>query len=214
MTEKIQIGIVDDHGLFRDGLKTMINLEENYNVVFSVPSVDPLLQCLDAGQLPDVLLLDIRLPGIKGLEVLPKLVKKYKLKVLMISMYGDAPYIVNAIKRGAAGYLEKEVDSDELFRALQSVHETSHYLNDEMTDLLVQGLKSRQFVTYEDKPLSPAELELLEMIVQGFTSKQISGRIWKSHRTVEGMRQKMFRKTGTKNIAMLVAWAFREGIID
>jgi DNA-binding NarL/FixJ family response regulator len=214
MSEKLKIAIADDHTLFRQGMKAMLELEGSFEVAFMVGNNDELIEVLEAGATADILILDIRMPGKSGIEILPELVKGHNLKVLMISMYGEPAYILNAMKRGACGYLEKEADAEEVFRALKSVYKTDYYLNEEMTRIVMKGLAKRHHLTYETKPINPQEIETLEYICMGYSAKEISVLEWKSHRTVEGIRQTMFKKTGTKNIATLVAWAFREGIVE
>jgi len=214
MAEKLKIAIADDHPLFRQGMKAMLELEGSFEVPFMAKNNDDLIQQLKAGATADILILDIRMPGKSGIEILPRLVKDFGLKVLMISMYGESSYILNAMKRGACGYLEKEAENEEVFRALKSVHETDYYLNEEMTKLVMKGLTQRHSLRYETKPINPQELETLEYICMGYSAKEIGKLVWKSHRTIEGLRRAMFKKTGTKNIATLVAWAFREGIVE
>jgi len=192
----------------------MLEMEGSFEVPFMAGNNDELIERLEAGATADILILDIRMPGRSGIEILPELVKEYNLKVLMISMYGESAYILNAMKRGACGYLEKEAEAEEVFRALKSVYKTDYYLNEEMTKIVMKGLSKRNNLTYETKPINPQELETLEYICMGYRAREISKLEWKSHRTVEGIRQTMFKKTGTKNIATLVAWAFREGIIE
>lgn len=214
MAEKLKIAIADDHTLFRQGMKAMLELEGSFEVTFMVGSNDELMEVLESGASADILILDIRMPGKSGIEILPDLVRGHNLKVLMISMYGESAYILNAMKRGASGYLEKEADAEEVFRALKSVYKSDYYLNEAMTRIVMKGLSKRQNMTYETKPINPQELETLEYICMGYSAKEISKLEWKSYRTVEGIRQTMFKKTGTKNIATLVAWAFREGIVE
>jgi len=196
MSEKLKIAIADDHTLFRQGMKAMLEMEGSFEVSFMVGSNDELVSKLEAGATADILILDIRMPGKSGIEILPELVKGHNLKVLMISMYGEAAYILNAMKRGACGYLEKEAEAEEVFRALKSVHRSNYYLNEEMTKMVMKGLAKRQALTYQDKPINPQELETLEYICMGYSAKEISKLEWKSHRTVEGIRQTMFKKTG------------------
>ncbi len=214
MADKLKIAIADDHTLFRQGMKAMLELTGDFEVPFMVGNNDELIEALRSGATADILILDIRMPGKSGIEILPTLVKKYKLKVLMISMYGEPSYILNAMKRGACGFLEKEADSEEVFRALKSVYKTDYYLNADMTKLVMKGLTKRQRMTYQTKPISSADIEILEYICMGYSAKEIAKLEWKSHRTVEGTRRTMFKKTGTRNIATLVAWAFREGIVE
>jgi len=214
MAEKLKVAIVDDHTLFRQGMKAMLELEGSFEVPFMAKSNDDLIQQLKAGATADVLILDIRMPGKSGIEILPRLARDFGLKVLMISMYGEASYILSAMRRGACGYLEKEADNEEVFRAIKTVHTADYYLNEEMTKLVIKGLGKRHNLRYENKPINPQELETLEYICMGYSAKQIGKLLWKSHRTIEGIRRNMFKKTGTKNIATLVAWAFREGIVE
>jgi DNA-binding NarL/FixJ family response regulator len=213
----IKVGIIDDHTLFRMGLSRLVNSFENCEVTFQAKHGKDLLSKLESGAEADVLLLDLKMPEMGGLEVLDYLTKDYnQIKVLVISMHDDVPFVIEAMKKGAKGYILKDVSDVELKHAIEKVISLGFYLNEKLSKVLIQGIthgeqkkSSNAFVD-----LTEIELEILENICLGLTSQEIADKIYRSRRTIEGHKQRLLDKTDTKNTPALVAWAFRNGIVE
>lgn len=215
----IKIGIVDDHTLFRAGLARLVNSFNECQVIFQAGNGQELLDKLSEHNDIELILLDLKMPVMGGLEVLEKLKPNYKdIKVLVISMHDDIPFVVQAMKKGANGYILKDIDADELNTAIMKVMELGFYVNDKLSKVLIQGLttddgkKKRNLRLNE--ALTDIEQEILEWICQGMTSQEIANKIFRSRRTIEGHKQRLLDKTNTKNTPALVAWAFRHGIVE
>ena len=215
----INIGIVDDHTLFRAGLTRLVNSFEECNVIFQAGNGLELSDKLSIHPHVDLILLDLKMPIMGGLEALDKLIPLYpKLNVLVISMHDDIPFVVQAMKKGAKGYILKDIDAEELRIAIKKVNELGFYVNEKLSKALIQGLTSEEPKKNKKLTLSAEltsiELEILELICQGLTSQEIADKIFRSRRTIEGHKQRLLEKTDTKNTPALVAWAFRNGLVE
>ncbi len=215
----VNIGIVDDHTLFRVGLTRLVNSFDNCSVMFQAGNGQELLEKIK--EFPDVglILLDLKMPVMGGLEALEKLKPSHPdLKILVISMHDDIPFVVQAMKKGANGYILKDIDAEELNTAIIKVVTLGFYVNDKLSKVLIQGLTSdegkRKKKIYLSEELTDIEQEILEFTCQGFTSQEIADKIFRSRRTIEGHKQRLLDKTNTKNTPALVAWAFRHGLIE
>lgn len=217
MTNNLRVGIIDDHTLFRIGLSKLVNTFEGCEVSFQARHGKDLLSKLESGAKADVLLLDLKMPEMGGLEVLEHLSRDYKeIKVLVISMHDDVPFVIDAMKKGAKGYILKDVSEIELRNAINKVVTLGFYMNEKLSKVLIEGIASgdkkksaNMFVE-----LTEIELEILENICMGLTSQEIADKIFRSRRTIEGHKQRLLEKTDTNNTPGLVAWAFRNGIVD
>jgi DNA-binding NarL/FixJ family response regulator len=215
----IRIGIVDDHTLFRAGISRLVNSFAECEVVFQAANGIELLEKL-AEKIPvDLILLDLKMPKMGGMEALEKMSEQFpKVKTLVISMHDDIPYVLSAMKKGAKGYILKDIDADELKVAINKVIDLGFYVNEKLSKVLIEGLaggdkeKKRKMSLNED--FTDIEIEILELICQGLTSQEIADKIFRSRRTIEGHKQRLQDKTNTKNTPALVAWAFRRGIVD
>ncbi|NNF36240.1 MAG: response regulator transcription factor [Saprospiraceae bacterium] len=215
----IKIGIVDDHTLFRAGLTRLVNSFNDCQVIFQAGNGQELLNKLSEKEDVELILLDLKMPVMGGLEALEKLKPTYKdLKVLVISMHDDIPFVVQAMKKGANGYILKDIDADELNTAINKVMDLGFYVNDKLSKVLIHGLTTDEGKKKRNIKLNEAltdiEQEILELICQGLTSQEIADKIFRSRRTIEGHKQRLLDKTNTKNTPALVAWAFRHGIVE
>ena len=215
----IKIGIVDDHTLFRAGLSRLVNSFETCEVLFQAGNGKDLIEKLNVNAEVDLLLLDIKMPVMDGMEALDILSTEFpNIKSLIISMHDDIPFVIQAMKKGAKGYILKDVDADELNIAIKKVMELGFYVNEKLSKVLIQGIagndrNSNKKIKLSEE-LTSIEIEILELICQGLTSQEIADKIFRSRRTIEGHKQRLLEKTGTKNTPALVAWAFRHGIVD
>lgn len=211
----IRILIADDHGVMRAGLRALLEVEPDVEVVGEAASGEDALHL--AGKLaPDLVLLDIGLPGIDGIETTRRLGKlSSHIRVIILSVYEDESLLREAIKAGAAGYVIKRAAEEELIAALRAVSRGDMYIHPAITRLLVKDLSP----TVESKQgaldtLTPREMEVMKYIIRGFTNRQVAEALFISVRTVEGHRASLFSKLGLKNRVELVEFAEKNGLID
>ena len=163
----------------------------------------------------DIVLLDLEMPVMNGLQTLGHIRKEYpNVKVIVLSTHNKEQYIAHAMDSGAAGYMLKSADTDEIESAIRSVQESGYYYSDRVSHVMLHALVHKQKVKptfYEVDPLSDRELEVLRAICQGLTNTEIAGKLFISPRTVEGHRNNMLLKTGAKNTAGLVVYAMTKG---
>ena len=198
----IKIAIVDDHHLFREGLASMFATSENIEVVGSFSDGKDYLTFLEGKNVVDIVLLDISMPEINGLEVLDICKENHpQIKSIILSMHNDGNYIVKSVQKGAMGYLLKNVDQQELTMAIENVARGNKYFNKETTDLMLTHMA----VQVEGvKKISAREKEILYLISEGSTTKEIAEKLILSTRTIETHRVNMMKKLNVKNSAELI----------
>lgn len=218
----IKLAIVDDHKLLRKGIIELFNEEEHIMINMEASNGNELLELLEEKErqeFPDVVLLDIKMPVLNGIETLKILTSKFKsIRVIMLSMFDDTPFMIQAMKNGAKGFLLKNASPKELIEAVKTVYEKDVYINEELSQSLLQNIRNTKVrkVEVPERELQFSKMEelVLEFICQGLTNHQIAEKIFKSVRTVEGYRQKLLVRTKSSNTASLVAWAFRSGFVE
>ncbi|MFY0652169.1 MAG: response regulator transcription factor [Cyclobacteriaceae bacterium] len=209
--DKIEIAIVDDHQLFRDGLASMLARHDDFEVSINVGRGKELMEELSSGSTPDVLLLDLTMPDMTGFEVLKEIKKKYPdIKTIVLSMHDDGNYIVRCVREGAFGYLLKNMDEDELIKAIYTVCNNKKYFNEEISNRMINIMSIEGTAT---KKLSSKETEILSLISEGHTTKEIADQLFISTRTVETHRVNMMKKLAVKNSAELIKKAVKLKLI-
>lgn len=208
--EKIKVIIADDHQLFRDGIRSLLQKQSFIDVVAEASDGKELLEKLKNHE-ADVALVDISMPEMSGLEVINKIKNDYPaLRFIVLTMHKDGQYVMQSAKAGAHGYLLKNVDEEELIRAVSLVHEGERYYNSEIKELLVTNITSGE----ENKALSPREQEVLKLVASGDTTKMIADKLCVSTRTIETHRVNMMKKLKAQNTAELIKRAFELKLID
>ncbi len=205
---KARIFLVDDHRLFRNGLKFIINERNDMEVVGEASNGKEFLELIDFIK-PDVVLMDIGMPVMNGIETTKSVLKKYPdLKIIVLSMYGETEYYNTMIELGIKGFLLKDMDTQELFQAILKVLAGGTYFSQE---LLLSIIKNK---TPDVKPLlTRREKDILNLICKGLSNQQIAEQLCISHRTVERHRASLLAKTGSKNSISLVVYAIKNKII-
>ena len=206
---KIKILIVDDHPIVIDGLRSQIETQPDFVVVGATGDgleVEELVKRFH----PDILLLDLALPGLSGLEITRRVRKRSpNTHIVILSMYDDTPYVAEALINGAQAYVLKKSVSSELISAIRSVLAGERYLSPPLSKSAIDDY-TRHFHTEEldiFKTLTRREIEVLSLIVEGMTSAKIADRLGLSSRTVEMHRANLLHKLGVKTTAELVALA-------
>ena len=209
----IRLMVVDDHEVLRQGLRFMLRNEADLIIVAEAMDGRAALENLQAVQ-PDVLLLDVKMPGMDGLETLRNIrVRWPDLPVLIFTMFDDPEYVEEALECGASGYLLKSVTREELLRAVRAVSSGAGYLQAEITRPLLERF-ARSTTTREMPQLRPRELEVLELLAEGLPNKEIARRLGITEATVKGHLSQLYDKLGAADRAHAVALALRNRLID
>jgi DNA-binding NarL/FixJ family response regulator len=215
---RMNIAIADDHALFRKGL---VGLLEDFEFVGQVIEASDGLELIEslkvASPLPDVVLLDLRMPVMDGVEATDRIRELFpELKIIILTMQDDENFIVYMIEKGINGYLLKDVEPEELERALLTLREKDYYFNEKLTDLVVKGLflKGRKPAgIYYETLFTERELEVLRLICEEYTNAEMAEKLNVSKRTIDSHRNSLLEKSGVKNAAGLVLYAVRNGIV-
>ncbi|WEK34336.1 MAG: response regulator transcription factor [Candidatus Pseudobacter hemicellulosilyticus] len=208
----IHIAMADDEGLFRKGMRELLDDGQRFRFVLEAADGYQLLQLLEqATPPPDVLLLDISMPGMNGIETFDQVRQRFPdLKILMLSIHYSDHFIVALVEKGANGYLSKNAEPEEVALAIQTVAGQDFYFNEDT----IRAMRSR----IAGKPrkgilpgsqLSEREKEVLELICRELTAAEIAEQLYISKRTAEGHRNSLLLKTGCRNTAGLVIYAIR-----
>jgi DNA-binding NarL/FixJ family response regulator len=216
----IKIFLADDHNIVRNGIKSLLDKEADMEIVGEATDGKQVLDVLlSATHLPDVVITDVNMPVMNGMELTAKISELYpKVKIVVLSMLDHERYIVQAFKAGASGYVLKNVSADELTFSIRHVcNYNERFLCMELTTRLIDKLidthepvSNRQF----QLDLSKRETEILILIAEGFTNQEIAEKLFTSKRTVEGHRQNLLEKTGARNTAALIRFAIVNNIIN
>jgi len=210
----INIIIVDDHSLFRNGMKLLLSSTGNFNVMAEASNGKEFLQLLETMQ-PDVVLMDIDMPEMGGIEATTKAMEKNAdLKIVCLSMYGEEEYYYKMIEAGVSGFLLKNSDINEVKTAITSVHEGGKFFSQELLYNVVKNIKTTQTNQELVENLSEREIEVLKQICIGLSNQEISQILHISKRTVDKHRANLLDKTNSKNTAHLVMYAIKNKLID
>lgn len=214
--------LADDHALFRAGLCSLIEDLLGYEVVAQAQNGDEAIQ-MAALHRPNLLVLDIAMPGLNGLQALPQIKQACPdTRVLMVSMYGTADFVMQALRAGADGYLLKDAAAQELHLALQAVSLGYHYLCPAVTSAVVEEVLAPRprnaaaeppGVSTDELPLTPRQIEILQLIVTGQSIKEIAHQLELSVKTVEAHRAQILKRLDIRNIPQLVLYAVRHGVV-
>jgi DNA-binding NarL/FixJ family response regulator len=214
----IKVLVADDHKMFVDGIESILRNEEDIQVVG---------KCFDGSAVfaeiedksPDVLLLDISLPGMSGIDVCKRLTATHpNIRVLAVSMHNDASFISEILKNGAMGYILKNTGKAELVLAIKNVSEGKSYFSKEVAETIMRGLvqdsDSKKKASDPQFMLSEREKEILALIAEEFTTQEIAQKLHLSFKTVEGHRRNLFSKLNVRNAAGLVRVALENNLLN
>jgi DNA-binding NarL/FixJ family response regulator len=212
-TEVTSLVIAEDHTLFREGTRQLLERMDGFRVIGEAARGDEAVDVVCRLQ-PDVLLLDMRMPGLNGIEVTRRvLARRPKVRVLVVSAYDDDDYVTEALKAGATGYLLKTAPSWELEQAVEAVHRGESFLSGSIS----QRLASRWLRSETPGPsqqLSRRELEVLRLVARGRASKEVAAELRISLRTVEGHLNNVFGKLGVASRTEAVYYAINHHLIS
>ncbi len=213
-----KIILVDDHKLFRDGLKFVINQIDGMEVVAEASNGLEFLELLEDNK-PDLVLMDISMPELDGVQATRQAIEKYpNIKILVISMYCDEEYYYQMIQAGVMGFVLKESGKNELENAITAILSGENYFSQKLLKEIIVNinspLKSKKSQGAPDNNLTKRELEVLQCIVEGLSNSQIAEKLFISIRTVEGHKSNLINKTGVKNTISLVMYALKHKLVE
>ena len=215
-SEKINIVITDDHKLFRKGMIALISDFDFIDNIWEAGSGNELLELLaKLNTLPDIILLDLRMPEMDGMEAQSRIKELYpSIKIIILTMEDDEQIILHMINEGVNGYLMKNADPDELELAIKRIISNDFYFSDNISGLVMRSFQQKKKSNYNLNPdLTKREIQVLELICKELTANEIADKLALSSRTVEGHKRKLLDKTGTKNMAGLVIYALKNDLI-
>jgi DNA-binding NarL/FixJ family response regulator len=220
---EIKVILADDHQMIRDGIKSLLE-DEAIKIVGEANNGEKVLELLQE-KTADLVIMDINMPEMDGIEATKQIVKKHSgVKVLALSMFDDESYIVNMLEVGAAGYILKNTGQEELVKAITAVADGENYFSDKVSSkLLNQFIKNKGQPTSgssnknRDAPvehLTKREKEVLKLIAEENTNKEIAEKLFISPRTVDTHRRNLLQKLNVKNTAGLVRYAMKHDILE
>ncbi len=214
----IKVAIADDHTLFCEGLKLIINSRDDFRLVLEARNGQELLDGIaELEAPPDVLLLDLKMPVKDGIETTKELKVTYpEIKILILTMIDQDDYIIHLLDLGANGYLLKNSSAEEVQNAIVAVAEKGFYFSDYVSQVMLSGLRRKRAsppALDAMTKVSAREIEVCELIATGLTTNEIAERLFISARTVESHRKNLMEKLGVKNTAGIVYRALKEGLL-
>ena len=215
--DQIKVAIADDHKIFRDGIKMALRDKEYLRIIWEAEDGKDLLHKLKI-KMPDVILMDIRMPEVDGINAISLIRKEFEtIKIIVLTMYDDQEMITKMMEMGANAYLTKTTDPEEIYQAILTCMNDDFYFNELVNKAVLLKLqhkkKVRQFYPNPVK-LSEKELKILKLIAEDKTTEEISKEVFLSPRTIETIRQNMKQKVGAKTIAGLVMYAMRNKLLE
>ena len=201
--------IADDHRIFRQGLKSLLEDEPGINILAEASSGHELMSLIRHRE-PDIILLDVEMPGMDGLESMQQIKKlRHSCKVIVLTMHSETSYIKRMVQSGAAGYVLKDAGKTELIKAIQAIQNGETYFSPEVSEAVMKKL------TAKEKPaLTKREIEIVKLIADQMTTAEIADKLSLSPHTIEAHRKNIFLKLGLKNSAGLVRYAIEKGLVD
>lgn len=215
----IKLAITDDQVLFVKGLRLLMNSFDNIEIIIEAHNGQELLDALQ-NQQPDVILMDLKMPVMDGLEATEKVKASYPdIKIILLTTYNEERLINHMMKVGANGYLLKNEEPEILKAAIESVYEKEFYFSDYVSKALLKGMQQKQtevrpWKGTDQTELTKREVEVLQLICQEYTSSEIADQLYISPRTVENHRKSLLSKTGVRNTAGLIIFAIRNQIVE
>ena len=215
----LKLAIADDHELFRKGFISMLSGVPDFEFVLEAANGQELLDKM-ATQSVDIVLMDLQMPVMDGMQATEILLEKYPdVKVIVVSMFDEDRFVIHMLEKGVHGYLLKDTSTDEVEKAIYRVAEEGFYYSDFVSRAMHRKMVNRSankqpnFSTTANVGLSNREQEVLRLLCDGLSTTEISDKLFISTRTVEGHRLRILEKTGTKNTAAAVAFAYKNHLI-
>ena len=206
--------IVDDHSMVREGLKQLLELDEDLKVISQASDGCEGIKKLDEDR-PDVLLLDINLPNMNGLEMLKEIHERnIDVKVLILTIHNEIDYLMKAVEIGCNGYVLKDSDSNLLKKAIYSVYNGENFIQPSLTPALNAGLAGKSMLDDKVNELTRREIEVLKLIAEGLFNKEIAATLDISERTVKNHVSNIFKKIGVSDRTQAAVFAIKNNLVN
>lgn len=213
---EINILLVDDHDIVRDGIRSLLEDEVGFTIISEAETGKEALASCQEHEI-DLVIMDINMPEMNGIEATKEILENVEdIKILALTMMDEDEHIRKMIEAGASGYILKSSDKAELVDAITNILDGHHYFSDDATQSVMRDLVQSRSKTQSSDPadLTDREVEVLELICKQLTNQQIADQLYISIRTVDAHRRNLLQKTGAKNTAGLVTYAIRHDIVD
>ncbi|MCR9012222.1 response regulator transcription factor [Gabonibacter chumensis] len=214
--DKLRIYLVDDHKLFREGLKLLLSNQDFVHHIYEASNGREFIENLSFVDC-DVVLMDIEMPEMNGIEATIQAMKmKPELKIIVLSMYGDEQYYYKMIDAGAKGFMLKNSGIDKVVTAIQKVSEGESFFSEELLVNILNNMRDNKADNHDvvDNDISERELEILCQVCRGLSNQEIADKLFISKRTVDKHRANLLSKTGCRNTAALVMYAIKNKLIQ
>lgn len=214
----IRLLLVDDHTIVLDGIKALLTGHDDIAIIGDASDEKSLAEMM-IREVPDIILMDISLPGKSGIELCREIKKTYaSVSVLFLSMYTTEEYVLNAVQAGASGYLPKNISQQELLTAIRTIYKGGDYFNELISAIIIRSVV-RKTRNGEDKNenqeiLSKREKEILKLAAEGFPNSEIASRLFISVRTVESHKNHMMQKLNLKTPVELIRFAIKNNLAE
>ena len=214
MAEKLRIIIVDDHEFFRSGVKMVINKLKYAKVVAEASNGKEFLEVIKDKE-ADIILMDIEMPIMNGIEATEKALEEYPdLKVVALTMFNDEEYIDRMVDAGASGFLLKNISKEILDQALQSIASGNTYYSPELWEYFSKKISQEKKAGEMEQQFTKREMEVLTLICDGLSNKEIADKLFISERTVVGHKSNLLAKTNTKSTIGLLSYAIKNKLVE
>ena len=215
----IKILLAEDHNIVRNGIKSLLEKQDGLDVIAEANNGLEVLELIENGMEVDLVLSDLNMPGLGGMDLIGQLKKVApEVKVLILSMLDHENYVIKAVSSGASGYILKNVCEEEMVFAIRHIMAGNIYVCSDITEKMLSVLSTMPDPSAReirsDIDLSKRESEILLLIAEGLTNNEIAEKLFTSRRTVEGHRQNLLEKIGARNTASLIRLAVKHGLID
>lgn len=210
----VKVALVDDHPIVRQGLRNLLQTEPSFSVVGEADDGIMGVELVQRVK-PDVLIVDLMMPGLNGLDLIKQALKRLpKLRILVLSMQSADSYVVEALNYGAAGFVLKETGPSEIIQAIHTVVAGKQYLSPKLSERLMGSSTRTKKLKDPYETLTPREREILHLIIEGNTNSQIAKRLVLSPRTVELHRSRIMKKLNLHNQTDIFRYALERGILS
>jgi DNA-binding NarL/FixJ family response regulator len=212
----IKILLAEDHQIVRNGIKNVLENDGAFQVIAETSNGKEALELIEQGASPDIILADMNMPEMNGIELAENLKQTDHghIKTVMLTMFDNENYVMDAFNSGVDGYLLKNVSTEELTFALSHIHRNNRYICSDLAMRMLSLANQKNNMTDCMVDFSKRETEVLSLIAQGYTNKEIADKLYTSRRTVEGHRQTMINKANVRNSAELIRFAVKNSLID
>jgi DNA-binding NarL/FixJ family response regulator len=212
----INILIAEDHQIVRSGVRNVLGTDGRFNVIGEAANGTDVLRLINEGLSPDIILADINMPDIGGMALAESLKKTAcpDAKLVLLTMVDNENCVFEALSLGISGYLLKNISTHELLFALSHIYHNKQYVCSDLAVHMLKQAHSRMRTEEVEIDFSKRETEVLSLIAQGYTNKEIADKLFTSRRTVEGHRQTMINKANVRNSAELIRFAVKHSLID